>query len=109
MNHLKTLRAACAVLALGSTAAIAQEATRAPADMNKDGIVTRTEYMDYMGKMWDDNHATMMKSDKMMKKDSMNAAQYGTYWRKMTLPDGTVDPGKVGGGSGNSGAGGASK
>ena len=71
MTHLKMLRGACAVLALGSTVAFAQEATRAPADMNKDGIVTRTEYMDYMGKMWDDNHAAMMKSDKMMKKDSM--------------------------------------
>ena len=109
MNHLNMLRGVCAALALGSTVAIAQEASRAPADANKDGIVTRTEYMDHMGRMWDDNHATMMKSDKAMKKDSMNSAQYGQYWRKMTLPDGSVDPGKIGGGSGNSGAGGAAK
>lgn len=96
-RHL--IRGALAALALGTaaTAGFAAEATYAPADTNKDGFVSRDEYMSYVGKMWDDHHMAMMKTDKTWKKDMMSTMQYGEYWKKMTLPNGMVDPGKVGG------------
>jgi hypothetical protein len=97
-QHLSILRGACAAaLVLGSSLAMAQEASRMPADANKDGFVSRQEYMDYHAKMWDTHHGMMMKADKSMKPDMMSMSQYEQYNKSLYLPDGRVDPGKVGG------------
>ncbi|MEP7283226.1 MAG: hypothetical protein ABI696_14710 [Rubrivivax sp.] len=97
-QHLSILRSACAAaLVLGSGLAMAQEATRMSADANKDGFVSRQEYMDYHTKMWETQHGMMMKSDKSMKPDMMSMAQYQKFNKSLYLEDGRVDPGKVGG------------
>ena len=101
MTPTKTLIASLAVA--GSMFALsgpvsAQEATAWPelmmkmADANKDGMVTRKEFMDHMGKMWDDKHAAMMKSDKAMKSGMMDKAQFMSFVK--SLQD---NPGKIGG------------
>jgi Ca2+-binding EF-hand superfamily protein len=61
-------------------------------DSNKDGTVTRKEYLDAMARMWDDKHAKMMKTDNTMKAGSMNRAQFTTFMRGSF-----IDPGKIGG------------
>ncbi|MEP7283659.1 MAG: hypothetical protein ABI696_16900 [Rubrivivax sp.] len=63
----------------------AQEATAWPeammrmADTNKDGMVTRKEFLDAMAKMWDDKHAKMMKTDTTMKAGMMNKTQFMAF------------------------------
>ena len=98
------LKVSTIVAALAAGTAMAQEATRAPADANKDGFVSRQEFMDHMGKTWDEHHARMMQGDPKMKKDMMDSRQYGTFSRGMMGPmSGTPsqspnpDPGKIGG------------
>lgn len=97
----KTLILASAALAsmlAASPAARAQEATPWPeammrmADTNKDGMVTRKEFLDAMAKMWDEKHAKMMKTDSTMKAGMMNSVQFSVFMRGLT-----IDPGKIGG------------
>jgi hypothetical protein len=96
-------RAALAATAFALTAALsapamAQEATPWPelmmkmADMNKDGTVTKKEFLDMAAKMWDDKHGKMMKSDSAMKAGMMDKAQFMEFVRNMF-----IDPGKIGG------------
>ena len=101
MTPFKTLLAAAATLAVLSSmpiSAVAQEATAWPeammkaADTNKDGMVTRQEFLDHMGKTWDAKHAQMMKTDTTMKGGMMDSKQFTTFVRVMF-----VDPGKIGG------------
>jgi Ca2+-binding EF-hand superfamily protein len=101
MNPLKTLiatAAAAAALMSMNAPAVAGEATPWPelmmkaADVNKDGMVTRQEFLDHMAKVWDDKHAKMMKTDTTMKAGMMDKAQFMTFVRVMF-----VDPGKIGG------------
>ena len=101
MTSLKTLLATVAALAVLSSVhapAAAQEATPFPeammraADTNKDGMVTRQEFLDHMARVWDQKHAQMMKTDTTMKADMMDATQFKTFVRVMF-----VDPGKIGG------------
>jgi EF hand len=97
----KTLAAAATALTLAfalAGPAQAQEATAWPdmmlkmADANKDGMVTRQEFIDAMSKMWDQKHAAMMKTDSKMKAGMMDKAQFMAFARVMF-----VDPGKIGG------------
>lgn len=101
MTSLKTLLAAAAALAVLSAVhapAAAQEATPFPeammraADANKDGMVTRQEFLDQMARVWDQKHAQMMKTDTTMKAGMMDATQFKTFVRVMF-----IDPGKIGG------------
>jgi hypothetical protein len=77
--------------------AIAQEATPWPelmmkmADRNKDGMVTRQEFLDEMGRQWDRKHAAMMKADKGMKAGMMDKKQF------MAFAGALIDPGQIGG------------
>lgn len=71
---------------LATTApAHAQEATPWPelmaqaCDTNKDGMITRKEYLDHMARLWDERHAAMMKSDATMKPGMMTHAQFKNY------------------------------
>lgn len=66
-----------------SAPAIAQEGTASfpelmakAADTNKDGMITKKEYLDQMAKMWDEKHAKMMKTDTTMKAGMMDMKQY---------------------------------
>jgi hypothetical protein len=101
MTRLKTLLATAAALAALSSVhapAAAVEATPWPeammkaADADKDGMVTRKEFLDHMARMWDDKHAKMMKTDTTMKTGMMDKKQFTTFVRVMF-----VDPGKIGG------------
>jgi predicted secreted protein len=96
-------RKAIAAAAFALTAAVAaptmaQEATPWPelmmkmADMNKDGMVSRQEYLDMAAKMWDDKHASMMKTDSTMKAGMMGKSQFMAFARNVF-----IDPGKIGG------------
>lgn len=85
-------------LALGAAQpALAQEATPWPelmmkmADKNKDGMVTRKEFLDEMARVWDMKHAQMMKNDTTMKTGMMSKAQF------MQFGGFLIDPGKIGG------------
>jgi uncharacterized protein (DUF2336 family) len=77
--------------------AVAQEATPWPelmmkmADRNKDGMVTRQEFLDEMARQWDMRHAAMMKTDKGMKAGMMDKKQF------MSFAGALIDPGKIGG------------
>jgi hypothetical protein len=77
--------------------AIAQEATPWPelmmkmADRNKDGMVTRQEFLDQMARMWDAKHAAMMKTDKTMKAGMMDKKQF------ISFAPSIADPGQIGG------------
>jgi predicted secreted protein len=101
MTSLKTLLAAAATLAVLTSVhvpASAQEATPFPeammraADTNKDGMVTRQEFLDQMARVWDQKHAQMMKTDTAMKTGMMDSTQFKTFVRVMF-----TDPGKIGG------------
>lgn len=65
--------------------ALAQEATPWPelmmkmADKNKDGMISRQEFLDQMGRIWDKKHAEMMKADKSMKAGMMTMAQFKQF------------------------------
>ena len=86
------------VLALAAAQpALAQEATPWPelmmkmADRNKDGMVTRQEFLDEMARQWDMRHSAMMKADKAMKAGMMDKKQF------MSFAGALIDPGKIGG------------
>jgi hypothetical protein len=98
MKALKILLAGLAVAgAMAAVPAAAQEATPWPelwmkmADKNKDGMVTKQEFLDTMAKMWEDKHAKMMKSDKEMKMGMMTRTQFMKFVKDLT------DPGQIGG------------
>lgn len=100
--NTKTLILASAALASMLTLSApvhAQEASQSQKDLlafcdtDKDGMVTKKEYLDGMARMWDEKHAMMMKSDTTMKAGMMNKAQFTTFVRASF-----VDPGKIGGG-----------
>jgi len=90
------LGAASAALALGliaaAPAALAQD--RYPlwvdaVDANKDGMVTRDEYLKYMGTMYDEKMAKMKKMSpadqtKMMKDNSMTIEAFRILYREMS-------------------------
>jgi hypothetical protein len=92
----KTLSLMAIALA-SSLPAQAQEATLwteaffKMADTNRDGMMTRQEYLDHMARMWDKKHAGMMKSDAMMKPGMMDKPQFMAYAK------GLLDPGQIGG------------
>ncbi len=67
------------------------ELTMKSCDADSDGNVTRKEFLDRMARLWDDKHATMMKSDKSMKSGTMTSKQFMLFM-------GREDPGKIGGG-----------
>lgn len=101
MKPTTTLIAALAIAASTfavATPAAAQEATAWPelmmkmADRNKDGMVTRQEFLDHMAKMWDEKHGAMMKTDKSMKAGMMDKAQFMSFVRNLL-----DNPGKIGG------------
>jgi hypothetical protein len=90
--------AAFAVAATLSAPVVAQEATPWPelmmksADKNKDGMVSRQEYLDMAAKMWDEKHRSMMKSDPSMKAGMMDKAKFITFVKSVF-----IDPGQIGG------------
>jgi hypothetical protein len=45
-------------------------------DVNKDGMVSKKEFMDAMGKSWDMHMSDAKKADPMMPKDKMTLQQY---------------------------------
>lgn len=101
MNAAKTLGAALALAAsmfATSLPVSAQEATPWPelmmrmADKNKDGMVTRQEFLDHMARMWDEKHSKMMKADTAMKAGMMNKTQFMAFTKSLL-----DDPGKIGG------------
>jgi hypothetical protein len=99
-----SLAAAAACLTLGVTVpAAAQEATPWPelvmkmADVNKDGMVTKKEYLDMAAKIWDMKHAAMMKDDKGMKAGMMTKAQFMAFVKGTYQDLGSVAAGNVGG------------
>jgi hypothetical protein len=96
----RTIAAALGALVLALAAAqpaLAQEATAWPelmmkmADRNQDGMVTRKEFLDEMGRQWDMRHAAMMKTDATMKAGMMDKKQF------MGFAGALIDPGKIGG------------
>lgn len=90
------LGAASAALALGLTMAttVASAKDRYPAwveaaDFNKDGMVSKTEFLDMMGKMYDDKMAkmkTMNAADqaKMIKNDFMTREAFRIMYREIS-------------------------
>jgi len=96
-----TMKAALAAALLAAAAASpAQTTTKADwtetmvksADANADGMVSRQEFQDHMGVMWDQHHAMMMKKDSKMKPGMMERGQFQRFsksWMK--------DPGQIGG------------
>lgn len=98
MRRTLTTTLGALVLSVAAAApAMAQEATAWPelmakmADKNKDGMVTRKEFLDEMARLWDMKHAQMMKEDKSMKAGMMTKSQF------MAFAGFLIDPGKVGG------------
>lgn len=99
MNRL--LKPLIAGLALsGALAALpvaAQEATPWPelwmkaSDRNKDGMVTKQEFVDTMARLWDERHAKMMAADPGMKVGMMSRSEFMRFARDLT------DPGQIGG------------
>lgn len=75
-----------AAMATTTGAAVAQEATQRPADANKDGFVSREEFVDHMGTTWDEHHTRMMQADPKMKKGMMDQRQYDTFSQGMMGP-----------------------
>jgi hypothetical protein len=87
---------ASTVLALGLVAAApaASAQDRYPlwvdaADSNKDGMVSRDEYLKAMGKLYDDKMAKMKKMSaadqaKMMKDDAMTIEAFRILYREMS-------------------------
>jgi len=45
-------------------------------DVNKDGMVSKKEFMDAMSKTWDEHMGEAKKADPMMPKDRMTLQQY---------------------------------
>jgi opacity protein-like surface antigen len=90
------LGAASAALALGLMAAApaASAQDRYPlwvdaADSNKDGMVSRDEYLKAMGKMYDEKMAKMKKMSaadqaKMIKDDNMTIEAFRILYREMS-------------------------
>jgi hypothetical protein len=86
---MKTSSAVAAALMLGAlittTAVSAQEATSWPelmaeaCDADRDGMVTRKEYLDHMARLWDEGHASMMKRDSTAKAGMMSAKQFQAF------------------------------
>lgn len=94
------MKTALAVALLGVAAASSAQTTKADwtdamvkaADANADGMVSRQEFQDHMGVMWDQHHAKMMKGDAKMKPGMMERGQFQRFsktWMK--------DPGQIGG------------
>ena len=105
------IRSIALASALAATGAIAQEATQVPADANRDGVVSRQEFLDHMGKTWDDRHSRMMRTDPGMKAGMMDHRQYRVFSHGMMGPmegrpgrSPNPDPGQIGGGAGPGGA-----
>lgn len=76
-----------------------------PADANRDGFVSRQEFMDHMGATWDSHHSRMMRSDQQMRRDMMDRHQYSTFRGQMWGAPGrssNPDPGQIGGQGGAS-------
>lgn len=98
MKQARNLGWTAALLLCLAAPVMAQEATPWPdmmlkmADANKDGTVSKQEYLDMAAKMWDEKHAKMMKTDKAMKTGMMDKTQFMTFVRSTF-----VDPGKIGG------------
>ena len=99
MPSILSAAAASLVLALTLAAPVqAQEATPWPdmllkmADVNKDSMVTRQEFLDAMAKAWDRKHAAMMKTDSKMKAGMMDKAQFMSFAKSFFL-----DPSNAGG------------
>ena len=100
MTSFKNLATALALCAAGLSTAVAQEASFDPAGANKDGFVSRQEFLDQMGKVWDEGHARMMKSDKKMRPGMMDRGQYSTFRGQMSETSRpNPDPGKNVGGA----------
>ena len=100
MTRYRTALAATALAFTASLSAptVAQEATPWPemmmrmADVNKDGVVSRQEYLDMAAKMWDEKHGKMMKTDSSMKARMMNKSQFTGFVKNMYM-----DPANIGG------------
>jgi len=57
-------------------------------DANKDGMVSRKEFMDAMGKTWDAHMAEAKKADPMMPKDKMTLQQFLEFSKMFGLDHG---------------------
>jgi len=91
---------ACAVLAITASFALpsfAQEIKREEMvtffqsdklDANKDGMVSRKEFLDAMGKTWDMHMAEAKKSDPMMSRDKMTLQQFLEFSKMFGLDKG---------------------
>ncbi len=100
MMNPKHLSRGLAVLMLSATLAapaMAQEATlwsekfADVCDTDKNGMVTKKEFVDRMAAMWDKHHATMMKKEPGVKAGMMSKAQFMVFAKNLT------DPGQIGG------------
>jgi hypothetical protein len=107
MLMTSAIRSIALATALAATSAMAQEATQVPADANRDGVVSRQEFLDHMGKTWDDRHSRMMRTDPGMKAGMMDHRRYRAFSHEMMGPmtgqpgrSPNPDPGQVGGGTG---------
>ena len=88
---------ACAVLAVTasfSLPSLAQDVRREDmvtyfqmdkVDMNKDGMVSKKEFMEAMGKTWDMHMAEAKKADPKMPKDKMTLQQYVEFSKMFGL------------------------
>lgn len=99
-THRKNLVGAL-TLALGmglGMPTFAQEATPWPelmmkmADVDKNGMVSKQEYLDMAARLWDMKHAKMMKEDTAMKSGRMTRTQFMAFAKGLF-----VDPGQIGG------------
>jgi hypothetical protein len=96
----RSVCAAAAGLVLGLAAAqpgMAQEATPwqevllEHCDTNKDGVVTRQEYLDEMARRWDGRLTAMAKTDRSVAAGRLNKSQFTQFATWM------FDPGQIGG------------
>ncbi len=107
LRHLLSTAAVLVVTATFSLPTLAQDVRREDmvrffqmdkVDMNKDGMVSKKEFMDMMGKSWDMHMADVAKTDKMgamkapsskMSKDNMTLEQYREFAKMFNLDVGS--------------------
>ena len=99
LRHLVRATAAVAAIASFSLPVLAQDVRREDSvtyylqmdkvDANKDGMVSKKEFMDAMARTWDMHMAEARKADPKMMKDKMTLQQYREFAKMAGLDVGS--------------------